>query len=278
MGIASSPPRLERDELKPRDPKRKNRVLELEKEGKRLCTIAADANCSTRYVRKIILHEQLRSNETDKAQKGQWYQGMSDKTLEDLLVRIDAARTGDRNLKKYTSNLSNPEKVRLITELEREANTFPHSWTDVKDKNKGVEWVRAHLTGSKVSSQGFVIMKGNVFEPSRDFVRLLERKEYKKYFYNIFQELQSTKKSGSSSKGDGKRWQVKMGNVFKVAAQNVREAAAQLDKKTKEDKKREEYKRVLQEKQAEFDVVDRMLKHQRKIYNIIYEVSLTNHT
>ena len=121
-------------------------------------------------------------------------------------------------------------------------------------------------------------MKGNVFEPSRDFVRLLERKEYKKYFYNIFQELQSTKKSGSSSKGDGKRWQVKMGNVFKVAAQNVREAAAQLDKKTKEDKKREEYKRVLQEKQAEFDVVDRMLKHQRKIYNIIYEVSLTNHT
>ena len=125
MGIASSPPRLERDELKPRDPKRKNRVLELEKEGKRLCTIAADANCSTRYVRKIIQDEQLRSNETDKAQKGQWYQSMSDKTLEDLLVRIDAARTGDR--KKHTGNLSNPEKFRLIVGVPHSSVGVPHS-------------------------------------------------------------------------------------------------------------------------------------------------------
>ena len=48
MGFASSPPRLERNEVKPRDPKRKNHVLELEKEGKRLCHISADVNCSIR--------------------------------------------------------------------------------------------------------------------------------------------------------------------------------------------------------------------------------------
>ena len=59
-----------------------------------------------------------------------------------------------------------------------------------------------------------------------------------------------------------------MGNVFKVAAQNGHKGAGQLGKRTKEDKKKAKYKRVLQEKQAEFDVVDpqldRMTKHQQK--------------
>ena len=164
MGIASSPPRLERDELKPRDSKRKNLILDSKKEGKKHCAIAADANCSTRYVRKVLQDEHLRSDETDNAQKEPWYRRLLGDKLANLLVHIEAAQTGER--KKYTSEIYDIEEVRLITKAELEANTFPHSWTDEKVKNKGVEWIRAHLTGSKVSSQGFVIMNGDAFEPS----------------------------------------------------------------------------------------------------------------
>ena len=271
MGIVSSPPRLERKELKPRDSKRKNLILDSKKEGKKHCAIAADANCSTRYVRKVLQDEHLRSDETDNAQKEPWYRRLLGDKLANLLVRIEAAQTGER--KKYTSEIYDIEKVRLITKAELEANTFPHSWTDEKVKNKGVEWIRAHLTGSKVSSQGFVIMNGDAFEPSRDFVHLLEQKEYKKYFYKIFQELQSP---ATSSRGEySNRWQVKMGDVFEVAAQSVKEAEGQLSRKIREDKTKEEYRQVSWKKRAEVDVVKSMLKHQENVYKIIYQVSPT---
>ena len=94
---------------------------------------------------------------------------MSDKTLADLPFRTEAARTEDK--KKYASNLSDPDKVRLITESVREAKKFrnPGLLLKINYNLKGFEWVRAHHTGSKVSSQGFVIMKVYAFEPSRDF-------------------------------------------------------------------------------------------------------------
>ena len=116
-------------------------------------------------MRKVLQDEHLRSDETDNAQKEPWYRRLLGDKLANLLVRIEAAQTGER--KKYTSEIYDIEKVRLITKAELEANTFPHSWTDEKVKNKGVEWIRAHLTGSKVSSQGFVIMNGDAFELSR---------------------------------------------------------------------------------------------------------------
>ena len=114
---------------------------------------------------------------------------------------------------KYTSDIADLDKVRLITKEELKANTFPHSWTNEKDKGKGVQW---HLRGTKAGSQGFVIMKGDAFESERDFVGLLDKREYKNKFYGIFQKLQV-----AQGKGDKKRWQVKMGDVFKVAAQKI---------------------------------------------------------
>ena len=100
MGIASSPPRLERDELKPRDSKRKNLILDSKKEGKKHCAIAADANCSTRYVRKVLQDEHLRSDETDNAQKEPWYRRLLGDKLANLLVRIEAAQTGEEEIHK----------------------------------------------------------------------------------------------------------------------------------------------------------------------------------
>ena len=172
----------------------------------------------------------------------------------------------------YTSDIADLDKVRLITKEELKANTFPHSWTNEKDKGKGVQWLRDHLRGTKAGSQGFVIMKGDAFESERDFVGLLDKREYKSKFFGIFQKLQV-----AQGKGDKKRWQVKMGDVFKVAAQNVKDAQALVERVKKDEQKKNKRLLLLQEKKTEFDVVSRMINHQLKVYDIIYKVSRTNH-
>ena len=184
--------------------------------------------------------------------------------------RIEAARVEGKTI--YTSDIADLDKVRLITKEELKANTFPHSWTNEKDKGKGVQWLRDHLRGTKAGSQGFVIMKGDAFESERDFVGLLDKREYKNKFYGIFQKLQV-----AQGKGDKKRWQVKMGDVFNVAAQNVRDAQVLFEEENIDDDMKKDRMRFLQEKNSEFDVVSRMINHQLKVYDIIYKVSRTNH-
>ena len=248
--------------------------MKLKAGGMKYRDIAAGANCSAQWVRKVVKTEQLRSDGTDdgtdEASKKPWFRMVSDKNLEDLIDRIEAARVEGKTI--YTSDIADLDKVRLITKEELKANTFPHSWTNEKDKGKGVQWLRDHLRGTKAGSQGFVIMKGDAFESERDFVGLLDKREYKNKFYGIFQKLQV-----AQGKGDKKRWQVKMGDVFKVAAQNVKDAQALVERVKKDEQKKNKRLLLLQEKKTEFDVVSRMINHQLKVYDIIYKVSRTNH-
>jgi len=264
MGLPSSPPRHERDQLKARDPGRRPAILKLKAGGMKHRNIASGANCSAQWVRRVVKTEQLRSDGKDEALKRPWFRMVSDKNLEDLIYRIETARVEGKTI--YTSDIADLDKVRLITQAELKANTFPHSWTNEKDKGKGVQWLRDHLRGTKAGSQGFVILKGEAFESERDFVGLLDKREYKTKFYGIFQKLQV-------ALGDKKRWQVKMGDVFKVAAQNVKDAQALVEKVQKDEKKKNKRLLLLQAKQAEFDVVSRMINHQLKVYDIIYKVS-----
>ena len=276
MGIASSPPRHERNELKVRDSGRKSAILKLKAEGKKHRAIASGANCSERYVREVIKVEQRRTDEAQKGQR-QWFQNVSENELANIIVRIEAVRTEGRT--NFTSDLADPDKIRLITKAELEANTFPHSWITESEKGKGVQWLRYHLSGSKASSQGFVIMKGDAFESAGDFVRILDKREYKTEFYRILQKIQSSVKStgGVVASGDGKRWQATMRDVFNVAAQNVRDAQVLFEEENIDDDMKKDRMRFLQEKNSEFDVVSRMINHQLKIYDIIYQVSPTNH-
>jgi len=251
---------------------RYSKILELHSEGKKTVEIAEAVGCTERNVRKCL--QRQRQLESEEREESQWFRRIIKTKLADLNAHIGAAAVASSGVgTSFSTDLANPDKIRLISSKELSSNTYPHSWTDKNDHGKGSEWIREHLSGSKKSSHGFIIKKDEVFESSEDFIRLLGRDEYQKQFTTIFQNLQSKKKP----RGDGKRKQAKMKSLLQVAISNVKQAQAAVNRRKKEGPEMEDARNLLLKKEAELELMTGMLEHQKRVYEEVFKVSTAQH-
>ena len=264
-GIAERP---ERKPLSVRDPVRKKLILDTKRENPSMTAteIAKIADCSPDYVRKVLndkvaerpkpvkanLHEAAlpalpvpeaghgAQVEPGAASNPKWFQrAVAEADSAALIAGLDPLlerlRRGEKS-PKLSTDLSDPSRVRVITDQELKDNTFPHdlkkSSVDSKELARSREWLRYHFSASKRSTQGFIIMAAHIEDDDAPSAVLFERfpelldknKFYAKELKAIFQTLQANK-----PKGDGKRVQAKMTALVKLSNDKVIAAKKVVD-------------------------------------------------
>ena len=190
------------DELRARDPKRKSLILQLStKKGMRQVDIAREVRASISYVQSVLSKASKESRSVLQASKEspvlqqRWFEKSAVTKLAAVRAIILA-----RKMPENTTDLINPSKFRDLTKKEEDANTFPYSLysADRKERKKGTECIRNHLSCKKRHSIGLVLMSAYRPEQSdlddfveANFLKLFEILRYSKELLPIFQNLQA---------------------------------------------------------------------------------------
>ena len=226
------------DELRARDPKRKSLILQLStKKGMRQVDIAREVRASISYVQSVLSKASKESRSVLQASKEspvlqqRWFEKSAVTKLAAVRAIILA-----RKMPENTTDLINPSKFRDLTKKEEDANTFPYSLysADRKERKKGTEWIRNHLSGKMRHSLGLVLMSAYGPEQSdlddfveANFLKLFEIPRYSKELLPIFQNLQA--KDEFKQKGDGKRLQAKLSDLYALVTKRVEEAEKRFE-------------------------------------------------